>query len=194
MSQGINSWIVAALRPPAVVLKFVLGSLYSILFRRADKRSAARDEQRLARDIQDALPSLFSEYQGRIVRSGDSRVPPPFDYATVTIALADVLIRFTRGRRELAVYVAPVFAPTDWHELSLVLGAIGGEEDIERGGFRDLWDVSRVLPSQIKGVFHIFSPGEFDTLKHRLDDEIYSRDKVAIREWQAEINRRLYGR
>jgi len=194
MNREAGSWLIAAVRLPLIILRFVFGPVFSLLFGWVDMRLASKHEKQLVQDVKDALPFLFAEQKGRLVPNEAIPCPPAFDYAFVTVALDGLLLRFSRGRGELAVSAAPVFAPSDWHELPLVLSAITGQGEIERAQYRDLWDVSRALQPHIKALTEFFSLKQFDTLKRRLDDEVYSRDRVAIREWQAEINRKLYGR
>lgn len=194
MNREANSWLVAIVRPPFVLLRFILSPLSKLAFGGVNKRIANKNEARLLQDVGDALPFLFAEYGGHVVPNEGVPFPPSFDYAFITVALHDLFLRFTRGRGELGVHVAPSFARSDWHELPLVLSAITGQGDIQRQESRDLWDVSRALQPRMKALIAFFAPGEFSALKQRLENEVYVDERIAIREWQAEINRRLYGR
>jgi hypothetical protein len=194
MNREAESWVVAIVRPPLLLLRFILRPLSTLAFGGVNRRIAKKNEARLIQDVEDALAFLFTEYGGRIVPNEGVPFPPSFDYAFVTVALNDLFLRFTRGRGELGAHVAPTFARSDWHELPLVLSAITGRGDIQRQEFRDLWDVSRALQFQMKALIAFFSPGQFNALKQRLEEEVYSAEGIAIREWQAETNRRLYGR
>jgi hypothetical protein len=194
MNWGPESWLVAIMRPPLVLLRFILSPVSKPVFGRVNIRIAKKNEAQLRQDVADALPFLFSEYAGHVVPNEGVPFPPSFDYAFVTVALDDLFLRVTRGRGDLGVNVAPAFAPSDWHELSLALSAITGQGDIQRKEFRDLWDVSRVLQPQMKALIAFFSPKQFRDLKQHLETEFYRPERIAIQEWQAEINRRLYGR
>jgi hypothetical protein len=194
VNREAESWLVAIVRPPLLLGRFVLSPLTKLLFGGVNRHLAKKHEGQLAQGIHDALPFLFTEYKGSIVPNEGVPFPPSFDYAFVTVSLENLFLRFTRGRGELGVQVAAAFARSDWHELPLVLSAISGQGDIQRQEFRDLWDVSRALEPQIKALIQFFSPGQFGDLKQRLEDEVYKPEKISIRECQAEINRRLYGR
>lgn len=193
MAKGKARWWVVFVRPPLVALRFVLSPVYSALFGWLDKRLHARDRKRLEQDVRDALPFLFGKFQGRVVPDEYETQSLHFDYASVTVALDDFLLRFWRGRGDLSVWVAPVFRPPDQHELSLVLSAIAGDGQIVRAQFVDLWHVSRALEPNLPAIQELFSLSRFDDLKHRLDKEVYDVDRVMIKAWESEINRRLYG-
>lgn len=72
-----------------------------LLFGLLDRPIARRNERQLRLDIAEAMPSLFSEYGGRVVPNEGVPFPPSFDYAFVTVAVGNFLIRFCRGRGEL---------------------------------------------------------------------------------------------
>jgi hypothetical protein len=193
MNRRIARSFLAVIRPPLVLLRVILSPIYSAVFGGLEKRLAMRNQQRLAQDIEDALPFLFNDYKGRVVPNEGVGFPPPFDYAVVTIAFDNFLIRLTRGRSELGVHVASTHGPTDWHELALLLSAIGNGREIERQDFRDLWELARELRPKIDGVCEMFALGQFGAIKQRIDEEVYKWDRIDIREWQAELNRRIYG-
>jgi hypothetical protein len=45
----------------------------------------------------------------------------------------------------------------------------------------------------MKVLTEFFSINRFNEVKRRLEDDVYRQERTAIREWQAEINSRLYG-
>jgi hypothetical protein len=93
----------------------------------------------------------------------------------------------------LGVLLAPAFAPSDWHDLSLVLGVITGATSLQRHFYRDVWQVSRALQPHIDTLIKSCSPDEFKALRRQLQVEFYSQEQFAIRQWESEINARLYG-
>jgi len=166
--------------------------IYSFLFARADKRSAQTRERQLADEIHENLPFIFETYNAEIVPNGeDISFPPPFDYAVITTAVGALLIRFIRGRGELEVQVALRNAPGNWHELSLVLNVIDIPQEVHRGATYSLPDVARFLKTYMHQIQEAFSD-KYPAVKQRLD-EFYSRDRLIIRQWETEINRKLYG-
>lgn len=194
MPRQSGRWRVAFVRPPLVALRFLFNVMFSVPSDWLDKRLYRRNRERFEQEVRDALPFLFSEFQAQVVPDGAELDTPPFDYTSVTVALDDLIFRFWRGRGELSVLVAPVFAPSDQHDLSLVLSWITGDGEIAREHYLDLWHVRRVLEPNLSAIKGLFSLSRFQDLKRRLDSEIYSADRVAIKAWEAEINRRLYGR
>jgi hypothetical protein len=191
--QRTKRWI-AVETAIAKTLVAIVGPLYRFFFGWVDRRLARKQEQRLAADIKLSLRFLFTTEKGCIVPNEGVPFPPAFDYAFVTVRLDNLFIRFMRGREELRVSVSPVFAPSEWHDLSLVLGALSGESHIERYAFQNLWEVSRILEPQINALKELLTVDRFNTLEQRLREDVYIPEKNMMRVWEAEINWRLYGR
>ena len=173
------------------VVSAILVPPYKLLFGWSDNRLGRKYEKRLVRDIKLSLPFLFAEFGGKTIPN-DRQYPAAFDYVVTTVALRCFCIRFIRGRGELRVDVGPLFPPADWHDLSLILSAIG-EGDLDQQPFTDLWQVSRLLEPHMEALVQLFSGNGFKDLKRRLEDEIYIPDRNATRVREAEINWRLYG-
>jgi len=191
MGERLNKCISALIRPPTVVIGYLADGVYSLLFARAEQRRARTREEQLAQGIRSNLPFLFSDYNAEIIPNGeDITFPPPFDYAVVTVALSGLLVRFLRGRGELAVQLALRDAPKEWHELSLVLNVIDVPEEVKRGATYSLPDAARFLKTYLRQIQEAFSD-RYPAVRQRLD-EVYSRDRLIIRQWETEINRRLY--
>src|SRR5438128_3465658 len=112
-----SKWWIPVIIAPLNLLRLVASPTYDLLFGWIDRRTARKDEKRLANDIQISMRFLFIQDGACIIQNEGVRFPPAFDYAFVTIACNNVLLRFCRGRGELGVHVAPAFAPSDWHEL-----------------------------------------------------------------------------
>ncbi len=191
MNRAVDRWIlINIVRPPLLLLKFLLTPVDRLLFGWVDTWLARRNERRLNRDIVDAMPFLFAEHRGRVISNQGVPFPPGFDYAFVSVASDNLLIRFMRGRDELDVSVASAGAPNDWYELSLVLSLLGGSCACERGSIRDLRYASRVLESQLGQLKSVFAGDAYEDLRRRLGDA-YRGDRVAMREAEWDINRRL---
>jgi hypothetical protein len=166
---------------------------YKLLFGWLDRRLASKNQERLAAEIRLVLPFLFTEGHGEIAPNEGVPFPPPFDYAFVTVSFDRFLLRFARGRGELTIGVAPVFAPTEWHDLSLILGLMENSTDFTRRSFRDLSEVSKTLRPRWQEIGRFLSVEQFKNAKDRLETEVYIPEKNRMREWEAEINWRLYG-
>src|SRR5260370_11370148 len=140
MNRGINRWVDTVARVPGVVII----KSYDLLFGWWLNKSLARKhEKELEQDIHDALPFLFDEYHGHRVPNEGVPFPPDSDYAFVTVAVDNLLIRFCRGQGGLEVLIASADTPTEWHELCLLLNVIEKQNKLKRWGILDVWDASR---------------------------------------------------
>ena len=119
-------------------------------------------------------------------------IPRPFDYAQVSLDLDHFQLRFTRGRGELRIHIAPKDSPDCLHELMLVLNVLDGQDDIQPVLFVDLDQAARLLQPEINKLSECFASGNFSQLKGKLD-EIYKYDRAVIRQLEADVNSRLYG-
>ena len=134
----------------------VLGAVFKFLFGWMDGSSIARkNQQQFAEEIKSQFPFLFKEHSARIVPN-DPEVPfpPSLDGAYVTVVTDSIRFRFTQGRGDFSLEVAPLAAPTEWENLELVLATIA--ELPVRLEPRDFWimrTVARILPA----VYHPLS-------------------------------------
>jgi hypothetical protein len=177
---------------PLRLLRFLVAPVYDLVFGWLDRSIALKHQKRLADDVRLTMRFLFTQEKGNVIPSEGVPFPPGFDCAFVTIALSNVLLRVGRGRGELGVHVAPAFSPSDWHELSLVLSVVRGDEELSRKEFKDLWEVSRELQPQLKAIAERFSIDQFPELERQLENDVYRRDRIAIREAEAKINAWVY--
>jgi hypothetical protein len=162
-----------------------------LFFGRADKRLAQRQQDQLAIEIQQNLTFLFTEYGARIVPNTGLRFPPGFDYAIVTVEVGDVLFRFIRGRGDLDVQIATKINANDWHDISLVIGAIENPDEMQRRSFVTFSDIAALLKTNILRIQEAFSDARYaSTQQHLANFKQYER--VVRKQLQTEINRRLY--
>jgi hypothetical protein len=88
-----------------------------------------RRERSLERDVRENLPWLFKKYESRVVPT--ENCPRASDYAVVTVAVGNVLLRFVRGRGELRADIAPVLhASTDWQEVGEAISSTSDHEQV----------------------------------------------------------------
>jgi hypothetical protein len=191
MSSEFNKSIIAVLTPPFRAVGFIIGNLYKLLFGVADNRRAKENEARFARDIHNGLPFLFDDVGGTIVVNRGLPFPPAFDYAFITIVAGNLFFVFSRGRGELNVEVAPRHLQKDGYELSFILNLLVPTEDIRRGALFDLVEVSRFLRPHMNLLNEAFSPELYPSTRQILAGA-ESYDRAANRQWEAEIDRRLY--
>jgi hypothetical protein len=185
--------IYPVVRPPLLALRFIFGKLYSLLFGRLDIRTASKNQERLAHDVRANLSFLFSEHGARIVLNEGVRFPPPMDYAVVTLSIGNMFLRFVRGDGSLGVQVSPERMPQDWHELSQVLSLIRATGKSERVPyFYRLDDVAQVLRPNVAVLKDMLAEDRLAQTKKKLS-EIDGYNHDVARQWEARINRRLYG-
>lgn len=190
MDMKIGRLLATVLKPPLTAIGLVVGGLYNVLFSGYDKRLAMRHEEQLAEVVQNHLTFLFTEMGGHIVPNEDVEFPPPFDYAIITVETRDVRLRFTRGREQLIVQIAPKSLPNSWHELSTVLTVIS-TPGVQRGSISGFNDAGRVLRLHMNEIKQALGEERYPRLRSQLQ-EIYERDRIATKQLETEINRRLY--
>ena len=176
-------------RPPLVALGYLLSPVWP-LFGLSDKQIALRHQRKLEQDVRNTLPFLFDEHHGQVVPTQGVRFPPGFDYAFVTVGVDCLLIRFCRGRGDVDIRIARKRAPTDWHDACLVAALLEKNDDPQRWNFVDLHQASRLLEPQMDRVKQAFADGSVQDLDRRLAD-VRARDRIAIRETEWEIDKRL---
>jgi hypothetical protein len=187
--------VVAALRPPLLVLGFVFGNVYKLCFGWLDKRTAERNEEHFADDIRTHLSFLFSECGAHIVPNEGVPFPPSFDGAYVTVAVGTLRLRFCRGRGDFSVRVASEFAPQDWEDFRLLADGIS-EWDISqpRSAYPySLESFERILRPRLASLQEALSRERFEaTLSRAVRTHNESVDEYAASLRQSGINPRFY--
>ncbi len=191
MDQKMRGLLLAPLRLTFLALGFVIGGLYKLACPNREVKLARQNEENLARDIQYTLPFIFSQMEGRIVPNEGVEFPPPFDYAIITVDCKDVRMRFTRGRDQLVVQLAPKSSPNSWHELSTVLSVLG-IPGVQRGSISTLNQAGELMRQHSNDITSALSETEYPDVKKRLM-EVYQRDRIITKQLEIEINRNLYG-
>ena len=173
-----------------MILKYLFAPLHAVTFGLLDKRAARRYERQLAGDVRLALGGLFRQYHARIVPN--YLRPPAYDVAYVTIALDDLLLLFVRGRGEFAVHLSSAAAPASWHDLSLVLCVVSGQDEIRRATFRDVTEFAGALQPHILALLQLENPERFAELQQRLERDFYQHERVRIQQAESALNLWLY--
>jgi hypothetical protein len=186
-------WWAPLLGWPLALFGYLLAPLYAITFGLLDRWDARQNERQLGVDVRFALKFLFTEHEARIIPNEGVPFPPAFGGAYVTIAVGQLLLQFIRGREEFGVHVSTTFAPSEWHDLSLVLCVVAGEPEIERRTFRDAWHVSRTLEPHIKRLLQLVSVEWFNDLKAQLERDVYKYERVASLQASSALNLWIYG-
>lgn len=187
--RRFSLWV---LRPPAIVIGFIAVNLYRLLIGWwLDRTTSKNNERVFAEEIRNALPFLFVEYDGKIVPNEGIRSPLRFDYAIVTVAARNLLLRFVRGRDEFRVDVAPKHEPRDWQEVSLVLTAI---DSVKGFGLQPLYyrlgDFARLIRPRLLVLDDAFSDEHYVSTKAKLSP-FHERAERKVRELEATLNRKL---
>jgi hypothetical protein len=202
VTSKLTGWVLEELvRPIIVPIGFVLGKIYDFFFWERDVRLSIEREDRLASEIQQHLPFLFSEYAGAIVpiESNEDPVPKslqhprPFDYAVVIVAIGDLLLCFIRGRGEFNIEVTKRCDPKNWGELPLILYWLGWREQMgEPRSFMSMEDVAEVLRPRMGLLLERYSEERYPEMRQRVADA-REEERAAARQLSAEINRRFDG-
>ena len=136
------TWI-RIIRPPLVALGFVFSTVYSVLFGWwLDELMARKADKRLADEVKQNVPFLFTEKKAQIVPSDDDKVQRAFDLAVATVATEDFFIRLVRVRGEFDVEVASSRLLHRWEDLS------GALENAELRAGASLNEVISTRPSR----------------------------------------------
>lgn len=114
--------LLTALFFPVVVLWLVISHIVDKYFLggRFEKRFSEKLREQFAKEIRERVPSLFTDFGGRIIPNLEE-YPPAFDYAAVTVSTEGMLLLFSRGRGDFRVEVTPPEKPTGWREISSVV-------------------------------------------------------------------------
>jgi hypothetical protein len=191
MGQEFNNWIVAIVRPPLLLLNFVLKKSYSLLFAWwLDKKLVNRSNRHFEDDIRRQLSFLFDDFHARVVLN-EKEPPPSFDFALITLSAKDLMFQIFRDRGAITMRVSSPRIPNDWHEVSSVLNVM--DVGVERQTFSNLHDLERIVQPHMKELRAAFSEACYPEVKLRLSD-VYAYDRAVTRQWETEINRRLYPR
>jgi len=186
----VNTLIIFVVRPPLVLIGVVVKAIYYLFFGWwLDPKLTKRDHDQFLSDIHKWLGFLFSDY-GATVIPNDKEPPLLFDFALVTLAVGDLIFRIFRDRGSFTLRVASSKSPNEFHEFSTLLSAM--DSGIKRQGFSHLMDIERILKPHMKELMDAFTEQRYPQIKDELLG-IYARDRVITKQWETEINRRLYG-
>ena len=188
LSARILLFGIEVMKPILVPLFWVLDKTYELFFARGDLRMSKEAEEQLGREIQSKLPFLFSDYGGQLCPYALEKARP-FDYAVTKVVFRDFSLSFTRGRGDFQVRVAPNHAPRAWEELPIILSII--DEGFERREFKSFSDLETALKPRMKRLQEALSTNRYPELLPRLAN-VHDHDRAIIRQWETEINRRLY--
>jgi hypothetical protein len=75
--------------------------------------------RRLVRDLRIDDSWLFEKYDTRVIPMKPHR--EVLDYASVTVAVGDLLVQITRGMGDFHVRIAPAHAPHDWYDFGAAI-------------------------------------------------------------------------
>ena len=184
-------WLIQILGPPVRLLGYVVGLPFSPLIGWYNKRWAKRERARLEKEIQRQLSFLFSDHHAHVLQILELGALIDTEWPTVTVTVEGLLLRFMRCLGELQVYVTPEQRPNDWVELTLLLSVMDVSPVVRRRSDYRMSQVAEWLRPNLDSVNAAFSGGLNAELKERLE-RVHDFDQVATKQWQTEINRRLY--
>ncbi len=176
MAGELYRWLIAILGPPV---------------RMVDKKLARRAISQLEQEIHQQLSFLFSSHSAQMMPIKEIGSLKDIGWPTITVSVGGLLLRFMRCLGELQVYVAPEQRPDDWVELSLLLSLIEVPRGVKRRPDYRMSEVAEWLRSSLDSIIAIYSDDRYSELKERLA-EVQNYDRLVARQWETEINRRLY--
>ena len=154
-----------------------------------DRLVAKTNDRQLRQDVLDSLGFLFPNGASvEPIRLNDGL--PPFDYATVTLAISNILLSVTRGRGSLSIEVASRQFPKEWHDLRQVLTVLGLSDRARDEDFRDLWQVASLLQNRLGQLDTKFSEENYTSVRKLLADSD-RLDRVSKKEAEWELNTKL---
>ena len=109
-------------------LGFTVVSVSKIAFGWTDELAYRRNRRKFIAEIDRDFSELFAEHNGRVVPHEGENLPRAFDYVSVTVEIEEIRLRFTRGRGELRVQVAPASDVQGWMDLSILWPRIATPE------------------------------------------------------------------
>jgi hypothetical protein len=184
----VLGFILEVMKPILVPFFWFIDKTYDFLFAASDLRMSIEAARQLEVEIQREAPFLFSKYGGR-VSPFELKKALPFDYGVTRVVFPEFGLEFTRGRGEFRVHIAPSHAPKAVEDLSIVLSLI--DETYVRRDSKSLADLRAALEPRMELLRDALAPDRYPDLVPRLDN-VHEHDRAIIRQWQTEINRRLY--
>lgn len=182
--------LIFLLRPPFLLIGAIIKGIYFLFFGWwLDPKVHRQNHSALVRDVCTYLEFVFTDY-GAKFRPNLREPPRLFDFAQVTLSVGDLVFQIFRGRGEVNLTVASSRNPTEFHEFSTVLSAM--DVGVKRQGFGHLLDIEKVLKPHMQDLATAFSAEHYPKIRSGLADT-YARDRIITKQWETEINRRLYG-
>jgi hypothetical protein len=107
-----------------LLIGFIVSTLYKGLIAWwADPLAEKSADRRLAEEIRNSMPFLFSDHDGEVVRNPD-KIPRSFDLAIATVRVDEFALQFVTVRGEYKVYVASHAVPHVFREVGGVLDSL----------------------------------------------------------------------
>lgn len=156
--------VLVLLRPIARAIGAIVSPVYKLAFGPLGERSHRKGEKRLQDEIRKNLPWLFERYEAKVIPNTQN-YPRAFDYAVVTVALGNILIRFVRGRGELRADIAPAHAPTNWDEVGEAI-ACAGDSERPRPQYYSFDDLGQLLEQNLDRLNLAFAQDRYGQSHH----------------------------
>jgi len=128
------------------------------------RKSQQRGNEALRDDIKANLYVLVSE--GKFIEE-PLRILP-FDFATVRVAVKNVLFCFTRGRDELSVLVPPCHAPGESHLLAVVIAGLESRDGAWPESMNSFPRIAAVLLPRLDALNQAFAKDQYAEFKKKL--------------------------
>src|SRR5208337_929253 len=120
-----------------------------------DPLTRKRHQQTFMEELRSRLSFFFSEYGAEFLSKEVRTERYGFDYVIETITFDNILLRFSRGRGEFNVDIAPLEKPSAWQDFREVL--LSFEPGAQVSEFKDLSEFATVLKQNIDSLKRIAS-------------------------------------
>jgi hypothetical protein len=192
--RGFRNFVIeSVIRPPVLLVGFVIGKLYWLLIGWWYEKRVARSQERALLDsVMDKMRFLFSGHGARVVANGDVGALAKLGAAIVTVSAEGLRFRFIEHRGDRQVHVTSDNQPYKWYELSSVLNAIDPKR-YQRHSVTFFEDAARVLQERLDTLKEALSSDRRDSIE-RATAEAHRDEMLSTLEIQQQINLRLRNR
>ncbi len=165
MPKRNEKLLIAVIRPPLLLLGFVVKTIYlTVIGWWLDPWLQRKQHRALLDDVERNLYFIVS--QATAITSPSEVLP--FDYASVEIVWENLFLVVTRGREELNLSIAPNHARDELSQLGPTIAALENRHFSERDAIYSLAEAAALLRPRLQFLNAAFSPQEYARTKTRI--------------------------
>jgi hypothetical protein len=168
---------------------WLISGLGKALFSRHRARSSLAKEKGLELEIRTEFSFLFESRAAAVVPNIGVPFPEPFDFATVTVATGNLLLRIVSGLDNLTISLARAVEPNVWYDLRRVLAAVEGSVYPRQPTSYSMSEWGVLIRDNLDRLNTDF--GTLHVQVQRRLMEFEHLERASIREWEERTNNRL---